>query len=209
MNQKFKLILQNKITENTSLSIEYANRPELWQDIKFEKKEYPKNSFLVAKGEVCDSIFLIIKGCVRCLVNDQDQDTTTWFAFENQPVMLPVSYCLQEPTCEMMQALEDTTVWVLERANLQAASQNSSMINSVVSKLMEATMARMVMRSSSLQSDFAEERYEDLITFQPDVIQRVPLRHIATYIGVKVETLSRIRRNFKQRQSAKENLSSN
>jgi CRP-like cAMP-binding protein len=203
MNKKFKLILQKKITESTSRSIEYASHPELWQGIKFEKKEYLKNSFLVAEGEICDSIYLIIKGCVRCLTNNHDCDTTTWFGFENQPVMLPISYCLQESTNEMIQALEDTTVWVLKRTDLQTASQNNFKVNSVVSMMMEATMARMMMRASSLQSEFAEERYEDLITNQPDIIQRVPLRHIATYIGVKVETLSRIRSNFKQRQSIK------
>ena len=203
MNKKFKLILQNRITENTSRGIEYANHPELWQGIKFEKKEYPKNSFIVGEGQICDSIYLIVKGSVRCLIKHQGKDTTTWFAFENQPVMLPVSYCLQEPTCEMIQALEDTSVWVLKRSDLQVASQSNFKINSVVSLLMEATMARMMMRASSLQSELAEERYDDLITHQPDVIQRVPLRHIATYIGVKVETLSRIRRNFKLRQNVK------
>lgn len=204
MNPYVQAKLQQKIDNLAShINLSTQDFSEKTQS-HFQKIHYPKNSFLVADGEICDSVFIIIKGAVRSFIYDtQNNDITTWIGFENDVIFSPIHYTLQLPTCEIIQALEDTDVLAIKNATLRELYENDLDFNKLGRSLMENSMAKMTIRAHSFQCQFAEERYADLIQQKPDILQRVPLKHIATFIGVKVETLSRIRRNFKQKRNSK------
>lgn len=207
MNQYVQAKLQQKIDSLAShINLSTQGFSEKTKS-HFQKIHYPKNSFLVAEGETFDSVFIIIKGATRCFIYDaQNNDITTWLGFENDVIFSPVNYTLQLPTCEVIQTLEDTDVWAIKNATLRELYENDLDFNKLGRSLMENSMTRMTMRAHSFQCQFAEERYADLIQQKPDILQRVPLKHIATFIGVKVETLSRIRRNFKQKKNTKSSI---
>jgi CRP-like cAMP-binding protein len=164
-----------------------------------EVKFYPKNAFLVSTNTLNSNIFFIKKGCVRSYVQDQDlNDITIWFTFENQIIFSTTSFILQSPSADVIQALEDTEVLVIKKEDLEKVYLSQPEKNLYGRMIMEHYILLLAMRSISLQATFAEFRYHDLLKRHPFILQRVPLRHIASYIGVKTETLSRIRANYKQ-----------
>jgi CRP/FNR family transcriptional regulator, anaerobic regulatory protein len=165
-----------------------------------ETKIFAKNAYLITQNELNKNIFFVKSGCLRSFVYDEDQnEVTIWLTFENQAVYSSASYILDLPSFVMIQALEDTEVIVLSKDILTKLFEANPEANDMQRRIMENYLVRLSYRSIGLQAQFAETRYLNLISQYPDIINRVPLRHIASFIGVKLETLSRIRGNYKNK----------
>jgi CRP-like cAMP-binding protein len=174
---------------------------EMEQLIPVEVKHFPKNTFLISKNDLCSHIFFIRKGCVRSFIYDADfNEITIWFTFEGQAVVSIPSYVLELPSDVMIQALEDVEVVIITKEQLNQMYAMRSDTHHLVRSYMENYLTHLSMRMIALQSTLAESRYHELLKEYPNIFQRIPLRHIASFIGVKTETLSRIRANYKKRQ---------
>lgn len=204
MTKNYNSQLQKKIRNLTSYINQSAHDFTTWNKGYLEKVEYPKNTILIKEGVICDTIFFLIKGAARSFTYDSKlNEITTWLAFENEPIFSPISYTLQEPSYEIVHTLENTVAWTIKYSVLKELYKHDLYTNQMGRILMENTMGCMMLRAQSLQCQFAEERYENLLNQHPDILQRVPLKYLASYLGIKIETLSRIRKNFKQRQRVK------
>lgn len=171
---------------------------ELEKHFNIEAKKYSKNAFLVSKNELNNNIYFIKKGCVRSFIHDEDfNEITIWFSFEGQVIFSSTSYILELPSTVMIQALENTEVIVLTKQELNALYERAPKFSELGRMIMEMFLVLLSMRAISLQTMLAEVRYKRLIEHSPNILKRVPLRHIASYIGVKMETLSRIRANYR------------
>jgi CRP-like cAMP-binding protein len=171
---------------------------ELEKSEELVVKKVPKNSFLVSKNEFNSNVFFIKKGCARSFVHDQNlNEITIWFTFENQSVYSSSSYILGVPSAVMIQVLEDTEVIIVTKEQLKTLIETKPHVSRLSKMIMENFMILLSFRTISLQTTLAQTRYHALTVQYPDILQRVPLRHIASYIGVKTETLSRIRANYK------------
>lgn len=196
--------MENKVIEQllsnakkvTLLTQNFMSELETLEEI--EVKKVPKNGFLVSKNEYNSSIFFIKKGCARSFVYDQDfNEVTIWFTFENQSVYSSSSYILDIPSIVMIQVLEDSEVIIVTKEQLQNLLESKPQVSQLSRTIMENFLILLSFRTISLQTTLAETRYHALTVQYPDILQRVSLRHIASYIGVKTETLSRIRANYK------------
>ena len=149
--------------------------------------------YLVEEGYVCNKIAYINKGLFRIYNLKDGLEINTCFCKENSITTSFNSFINQIPSSESIQALENSVVVTLSSANLTKLQNESSVWQIISRVLTEKECLRLSDRAGSLSFETALEKYENLLKTQPEIIQRVSIQHIASYIGVSRETLSRIR----------------
>lgn len=117
-----------------------------------------------------------------------------WFGFENEILGSVFPLFFNQPSIENIQFLEDTTLYYISSNDLEYFYKSSQEMNTIGRKITEEYCKILEERSFLLQTHSAEQRYLWLLRNQPDALQRISLGHIASYLGITQETLSRIRR---------------
>jgi CRP-like cAMP-binding protein len=158
-----------------------------------QKVELTKGSLLTQESKTCQHMYFLEKGCVRAFYNFDGKEITYWFAFENSFVTSFFSFITQQPGMENIQLLEDSTLWSVSHSNLQQLYSKHPEMERVGRILLERYYVMLEERFVRNHFKEARERYENLLTTNPDWLQRVPLGYIASYLGITQETLSRIR----------------
>lgn len=149
-----------------------------------------KNSYFLKEGQVCDALAFVTKGAlVYYKTADGADELATDFAFEGDWVTDNYSR-LSHLT---IKAIEDTDLIVISHANLFDLYKNIPKLEQLGRVLMERAYVKLVQLSIDLQTLSAKERYVKLLKEYPEIFQRVPLYHIASYLGVAPKSLSRIR----------------
>ncbi|WP_420572419.1 Crp/Fnr family transcriptional regulator [Kordia sp.] len=159
----------------------------------FTIKHLKKGEYLLREGQVCDSITYINTGLFRTFHIKNGNEINTCFCMENSITSSQESFVKQIVSKEYIQAIEDATVVSLSYKDLMKLYQFSQKWESLSRLLTEKECARLSERVDTLSFETAKEKYLYLLKNQPKIIQRVSIQHIASYIGVSRETLSRIR----------------
>ncbi len=156
-----------------------------------------KGDFLVKEGAVCHKIAFIYKGLFRIYNLKDGNEINTCFCRENSISSSFNSFIYQIPAKESVQVLEDSVIVTLTATGLDELQRVSAVWQTIRLMLTEKECLRLTDRAESLSFESALEKYKNLLKYQPEIIQRVPVQHIASYIGVSRETLSRIRSKIK------------
>lgn len=159
---------------------------------------YPKKTFLLKDGQICDKACMVVKGLARAYYINEDKDITSRFMDEGFIITSWVSYYQQQPGDEYIEAMEDTTLACIRYHEIQQLYKEYPQFNIVGRKQTEYSLYLAEMRTRMLRKHTAEEKYNFFLEQHPDLINRVPLKHIATYLGMNEETLSRIRGKFRK-----------
>lgn len=152
-----------------------------------------KNKELQAIGHTCKTIYFLKKGVARIYYFKEAIDITESFSFENSLVVRYESLFTAQPSKKGIQVLEDAELIALPSAKLFSLYDTHPDVERLFRKLFEVALVEQINRIESLQFHTAEERYAALIKEAPDVIKRVPLKFIASYLGITPVSLSRIR----------------
>lgn len=187
MNELFQYL--NSIFPMSLELSEYLSRT--LKSKKFARKEY-----LLVVGHVSKEIFFIESGLVRCFYDLHDKEVCSWFMKEGDVIISVESFFKQISSYENIQALEDTCTYFIDYNELQYLYQNFPEFNFIGRVLLEKYYALSEQRLYSLRMQTASERYYSLMQNFPEIIQRVPSKYIASYLGVAVETLSRSKKNI-------------
>ncbi len=155
--------------------------------------EFKKNAILQPIGHTCKTIYFLNRGLARIFYFKEDKDITESFAFENQILARIESLFTGKPSKKGIQLLEDTEVVAIASAELFSLYDRFPDIERLMRKITERAFVDTVNRIESIQFHTAEERYSDLLAKKPDVLKRVPLKFIASYLGITQVSLSRIR----------------
>ena len=158
-----------------------------------QKTELPKGSFLITEGKVCNHVYFLEKGCLRGYYNLDGKEISYWFAFENSFVTSFFSFISRQMGMENIQLIEDCTLWALSYDDLQRLYDEHKDIERLGRIMNERYYVELEERFVGNHFKEARERYENLITRSPHILQRVPLGYVASYLGITQETLSRIR----------------
>lgn len=157
--------------------------------------EVAKKQKLLGEGEKSDSIYFIISGAARIFyLNKEGIETNTWFLFENELLISVYSFFTSQPSFEYIETLEDCILITLKKEKLDWLYENYVEFNIIGRRLTELYYVRNEAQANSLRMLSAKERYEQLIRTQPQILQRVSLSHVSSYLGISRETLSRIRK---------------
>lgn len=152
-----------------------------------------KNSDLQLIGHTCKTIYFIKSGVARIYYFKDDIDITESFSFENNIVVRFESLFTGRPSKKGIQMLEDSEVIAINATELFKLYDKHHDLERLFRKIFEAALVDQVNRIESLQFHTAEERYNSLLKETPDVLKRVPLKFIASYLGITPVSLSRIR----------------
>jgi len=156
-------------------------------------KEYKKNEFILKEGKVSNYTSWIIKGLVRSYYQKDAEDITTKFLWAGAPITSVYSYYSRKPGNENIIALEDTTLASLHYDHMQRLYKTYPVFNEIGRVITEQYLYMLEIEVYNLRKQKAEDRYQFILKHFPDLLQRVPLKYLATYLGVNLETLSRVR----------------
>lgn len=187
----------NKIKNNID-SIVSLKREE-WDSMKgfISLVELKKNDFLLKEGSICKNIAFINKGVLIYSKNlNNGDEVTSDFAFENEWVTNNYSRLKDSPSSLNIKALEDCELLEIKHADLITLYERVPLIERFSRILMEQAFLKLVQLSIDLQTLSATDRYLKLLQTYPEIFQRVPLYHIANYLGIAPKSLSRIRNSI-------------
>ena len=158
-------------------------------------KRLGKGDFLIRAGTVCTEFVYVRTGLLRSFyVKDNGEEVTYCLTFPGQPMTALSSLITQRPTEENIQALVPTEVEVLRRDDLERLYATSSGWTKTGKFLTEQQYVELEKRIFSMQRLSAQQRYQQLLEQHPVYVQQVPLRHLASLLGITPRHLSRLRR---------------
>jgi len=175
----------------------YPLSPELSDQIRSrsEHLKVKKKTLLLQEGQTSKTIYFIIKGSVRVYYLAKDGvEHTTWLLLENELLISVYSFFKGKPSFEYIEANEDCELIALHKEHLDYLYENFMEFNLIGRKLTEAYYIRNEEQANSLRTLGAKARYQRLELTNSNLLQRFSLGHIASYLGITQETLSRIRK---------------
>lgn len=175
---------------------EIAKLPEESKELlksKLTEVHFPKGFILLRANKVESGIYFIRKGIVRAYAYQNDNEITFWFGSEGQAVISMRSYVEGLPGYEDIELLEDCELLELKMSDLKSLFQTDIHIANWGRRFAERELIRTEERLISRQFRTAQERYAALIETNPDLLKRVQLGYIASYLGITQVSLSRIR----------------
>lgn len=161
----------------------------------FKKETIRKGTILIREGQVSKKLCFLEKGIGRSYYLKKDgKEVTVWF-FGNGKFMTSLdSFFQQKPSIYYIEMLEDATLYTITKKEIDILFDKYHKMEKFGRLLSIQMLTDMVNKVNAIQFQTAKERYEYMLTEFPDIVYRVPLRDIASYLGITQETLSRIRR---------------
>jgi CRP-like cAMP-binding protein len=162
----------------------------------FKEKVYKKGDFFLAEGQICKQVGFVAKGLMRYYINHDGEEKTYAFSQENNYVCNYESFLPQSPSSKIIQALEDCNVLVISHADLQVLYANVREGERFGRIAIETVFIQLLKDITSFYTETPELRYQRFIENHADLQQRVSQYHIASFVGVKPQSLSRIRKRI-------------
>ena len=165
----------------------------------FKKVKFKKHEYLLKEGKISNNYWFIEEGFARSYVHDiNGNDITTDFFSKTNIVIDWPSFFLRNPTRENIQALSHCICWQLDFESFQYLFHSIKNFREQGRTTLVGRYLALKNNKISMIADQAKTRYLNLLKEQPEIIQNVSLKHIATYLGITDTSLSRIRKEIMQ-----------
>jgi CRP/FNR family transcriptional regulator, anaerobic regulatory protein len=161
----------------------------------FTYREYSKNELLVSTDKIADSIFFIAKGATRTYRMDDGAEVTLSLMTEGNLIASPRSFLSAEKSNSTTVAMEDCQVLEIDLFSYHRFLTEVPGASNAISAGLVKSLFFQQKLANTLRSNSAK-RFEFLRTQLPQVVNRFPLKHQASFIGLEPETLSRVRSSF-------------
>ncbi|WP_016951609.1 Crp/Fnr family transcriptional regulator [Anabaena sp. PCC 7108] len=185
-------------TLNQYVILNPAHQEELSKLVK--PQELPKDSILLKCGEVSNNLHFLLQGSVRAIYYNDSKEITSWFGFEGDFINSFYSFVSRKPSPESIVVISDCKLLSISYQTLQSLYEKDLVWNKLGRLIIEKYYAEYRERILSLQSMSAAERYDQILQERPDILEKVKLGHLASYLGITQETLSRLRATRENRQ---------
>jgi len=163
-------------------------------------KQFPKGSILLKEGDIAHTAYYVLKGLVRAyMIKDDGEERTTRFMVEKEPCVNLDSYVNQIPSMYYLECMEDCELSVVEREKEGELAKRYPPYQELCKVDIEKQFGKAQNELASFIVSKPEERYLELQEDRPDLIQRVPQYHLASYLGITPESLSRMRKRLAKR----------
>lgn len=160
---------------------------------KMEKLHFRKGDFLVQEGERNSNFYIISKGIWRGHYLNDGVDVSVWFASEGEAIFSSWGYIENTPSLVSIEAMCDSELYGISKAKLESFYASSAELANFGRRLFEQQFLSLENWMISGGSPRAKERYLTLLEENPELLQYVPLKHIASYLWITPQSLSRIR----------------
>jgi CRP-like cAMP-binding protein len=190
MNNDINTILLDSIKEVTIISDkEVEILTSVFQSITKKKKEY-----LVKEGSLSPNLYFIIKGYVRCFYIEDGNEITTQIYSTKDFATSFESFLNNEYSKEYIQCTSDCTLLSISKSDYDKLYQEVSNWSTFCKSVYEKHIVKISERANSLQNLSASDRYLRLLNTQPNIALNTAVKHLASYLGIKPQSLSRIRK---------------
>jgi CRP-like cAMP-binding protein len=159
-----------------------------------------KGEHWIQEGTTCQYIGFVITGIFRVFSTVDGKEIIAHFSFERRNPVLSAytSFINQMPSLESIQALEDSSLLILHHEHLQKLYEEKPIFERLGRLLIEQMYVLAKTRIYDLQHKTATERYAELLEKYPQIINRIAHHHVASYLGIAPESLSRLRKKLQQ-----------
>lgn len=192
ISPQHKINLKTLISEKTKESLE--------QLIQFGiTKKIAKGTFIIKEGENCELIFLVLDGIFRTfrMLNHDEEEYTTGFSFKGDIDTSPFAFFFETTSTETIEAITDANVIIIYKDKYLKVIQENNKIQGAIILLLAAYIETLENRLHQKRTLTAEDIYHYLVQNQGEEINKIPLKYIASYLGITKERLSRIRNKIK------------
>jgi CRP/FNR family transcriptional regulator, anaerobic regulatory protein len=163
----------------------------------FELKSMPKNNILEEENRVPKHLYFITNGFMRLFYYDDNGDeVTTLIASPNKLITSFLNFIHEKKSNENLECITDCEFYRIERSKLLELIDKNENFKQFSLVIFEQAIASSQIRANDFATLTADLRYKKLIEQQPEIIQNVPVQYIASYLGIKPQSLSRIRKQM-------------
>lgn len=155
--------------------------------------EYPKGHLLLPEGKVSHFIYFVGRGLVRIFYHKDKKEITEWLTMDYKFFLSITSFFQRQPSRLIIQLLEPSEILAIHHDDLMRLCKEHHEVEHLFRMMLTTSLLLSQERVDSLQFETAQQRYKKLVASNPDIVQRVPLAYIASFLGITQETLSRIR----------------
>ncbi len=157
--------------------------------------KYRKGEQILKEGEICRNIYYVHQGLIRQYYHKNGKELTEHLGVEGTIFMCIESLFKEEPTQLMVEALEHSIIYALPKVKLEMVALHNVNIQILYRKILEESLILSQVHADLVRFESAQDRYKKMCKLNPEVIKRTPLIHVASYLQMSPETLSRVRTN--------------
>ncbi|HWK02184.1 MAG TPA: Crp/Fnr family transcriptional regulator [Puia sp.] len=159
-------------------------------------REFSKGDYILKEGEVCSNIYFLESGLIRIFNRLSEKEVTSWFLMEGDIFISVSSFFRQQPSYENIVALEDCVCWGISYEQLKNACLLYPAFNAHRIAITEIYYCRSEDRHYIKLRKPPDERYADLVEEESELLNRVPLQLLPSYLDVSRSAFTRIRNNY-------------
>ncbi len=165
-----------------------------WKSISapFEKASFRKNELLLKEGEICRQLWFLESGLLRYFVHRSGEEMNKFFTIAPYFFTAQYSFFQEKPSRENIAAIEDSVAWGIRYSDHQRL-MNLSVYRTFAQKITQEVQYFTEVILEELQSETPENRYRKMLQEQGDLLLRLPQKHLASFLGIAPQSLSRIR----------------
>lgn len=156
-------------------------------------EEFPKKHILLKKGNICTHLYFIEKGLARNFFEEDNKEQTNDITRDGELLVSFASFISKQPSFETIELLEDSVLYSIHHDDLQELYRQYPTMEHIGRLIAEYHYNELVLKNYRLKFSNSTERYENLFNSDIEIIKRTPIGVIASYLGMSIETLSRIR----------------
>ena len=189
----------NSIVRNLFPTLDFSSEQEIIIVKKLEYIELKKGNFLLKNGENVTHQYYVQRGCLRTyFIDDSGKEHTLQFAIHDWWISDYTAFFSEEIAILNIEILQDSVLYRVSKKDMDELFMKVEGLNAFFRKKMERAFASFQKRILANLSQSATERYLDFVANYPNIEQQVKNYHIASYLGITTETLSRIRKQLSQ-----------
>ena len=188
------------VIDSINRGVRLTSEEQLFFCDHFERQKIHKNEFTIQIGDFEKYLYFIESGILRYwtkeVEGDPDKEITFWFSFPGEFANSYFSLRQGQPSLINIQALTDCVIWRLDKADLTELYETSLNINKIARIVLEDVLIRKITRETLILGYSCEKIYRDLLARDKELIKNIPLKYLASYIGVTPQRLSQIRKKI-------------
>lgn len=153
-----------------------------------------RNQFLKVRGSIDTNVYYVVSGSLRIFVLDEYEEQTIRFGYRGNLIVSLDSFITGQPSELFIQAIKRTTVKVVNKTQFDDFIKTES--NRIWwTKIIESLVVQQIEREIDILTNSPKERYNRVLKRSPQLFQEIPLKHIANYLRMTPETLSRLKKS--------------
>lgn len=163
----------------------------------FSEVAVRKDRHLLKPGQDCNYLAFVQTGCFKVYYKDiKDKEVVTWFSFAGMVITDLLCFYTPGKAQFYIEALENSVIFKITKRDLENLYKENPVYTEFGRKFAEEALVMLMYRTMALHTKSAEERYRELL-MNPDFMKKIPLKYMASYLGITDTSLSRIRRTIR------------